>query len=181
MKKGMRRVSRKFEPNGCTYKYMFKTYYMQPKGTYIAYYLRDRDNNYTAICRHRLYIIELLVVALLGFCYYRISTMPAYVVKLYCPKYMTVSDNYISLNLKSSDKSDAICSYSLRFDDNIVTSGELSPGESIGNIQIESLWDSAGNYPATLEVVLRDGYGHERVVDKNVLILVNDKSMEVVR
>lgn len=107
--------------------------------------------------------------------------MPAYVVKLYCPKYMTVSNNYISLNLKSSDKSDATCAYSLRFDDNIVTSGELSPGESIGNIRIESLWDSAGNYPATLEVVLRDGYGHERVVDKNVLILVNDKSMEVVR
>lgn len=169
----MKRVNKKFKPNGCNYRYWFRTYYEQPRGTVIKYYLRDEDNNYTAVCRHKLYLRELVLMITVALCLYRVFTMEETFGKMYTPKYLTLRDNVLSLNLKYHEQSNTSCHYSLSLDNEIIINGLLEPGDSVGNIRVDNTFEN-GDYPVQFEFKIEDSYGHERSIKKDVLLQVRN-------
>lgn len=169
----MKRVSKKFKPRGCNYRYWFRTYFDQPKGTVIAYYLRDDDNNYTAVCRHKLYLRPIILLITLIVCGYHIYTMEGTRAKVYVPKYITMRDNTLSLDLKYNKDSDVSCYYNLSVDGRVIIDGLLEPGKSIGNVTTTTEL-MEGDYPAILQFLVKDSYGHVRTAKKDVLLQVRN-------
>lgn len=169
----MKRVSKKFKPNGCNYKYHFKTYFEQPKGTVIMYYLRDNDNNYTAVCRHKFYLRKIILMITVILCLYRLYKMEGTSAKVYAPKYLTMRGNILSLDLKYNKQSNIVCYYSLSLEGKMITDGLLEPGESIGNIKVDGVL-ADGDYPAVLTFKIEDSYGHKKISEKNVLLQVRN-------
>lgn len=171
----MKRVSKKFQPKGCNYKYMFKTYYEQPKGTVVMYYLRDDDNNYTAVCRHKLYLRSILLLATIIFCAYKINNTDGVYGKVYVPKVVTVRDDFMSLDLKYHEDSNASCLYYLYMDNKCLITGELQPGQSIGNVSIPENDIVDGDYPGEFVLKIEGSNGKTDTNTKSVLIKVRKK------
>lgn len=168
----MKVINKRFKPNECNYKYLFKIYYYQPKGTVISYYTKDDNNNYTAVCRHKLYLREILLLLTIIVCAYHIYELGRLDIKINAPKYMVLRDDVLSLNLKSSDK----CYYTLLLDNVIISEGLLEPGKSIGNIKVISKNMMEGDYPAILRFLVEDSHKNSKTQDKDVLIRVRNTS-----
>lgn len=173
----MQKVSNKFKPSGCNYKYHFKTYYDQPKGTVIKYYLRDENNSYTAVCRHKWYLRELLLICVLAFCVYTLANEQHYSAQIFIPKYLTLTDDILSLDLLSNKESDVECRYSVMLKEETLISGILMPGQSIGNVKIDKVLAN-GDYQVQLIFQLVDGTERTDTVKKDLLLQVRTPANE---
>lgn len=166
-----RKISRRFQPDECSYKIGWFEVFEKPKGAVVRYWIKDRYGNYFGILRFRVNIFQTVALLIILYALYVFFfSVGSKSVSITNTNVLYLQNGSLALNMNNNSLEGDAVKYNIDCKGTTIQSGELSSGSSIGTVK-SNLSMEAGDYPAVITYTIPGE--HKDIVRKtNVLLKV---------
>lgn len=164
-----RKISKRFQPDECSYKIGWIEVFEKPKGAEVKYWLRDIHGNYFGILRFRVNLIQTIMLLVILYAIYAFFfNLGNNVIKVTSSNVLYMHNGKLAVNMNSDYKEGEPVEYKIVCKGTVLQSGTLQPGSSVGTVRTR-ISMPVGDYPA---VITYSTSGEHKIVTKEVNILI---------